>query len=138
MMEGGREGGREGEGTYRSASRLSAYKRTTTSITIYNKLYRNDGWREGGREGPTVDTTVYYHQTNIGIGYGRTIQSFVMAAMCILLSKIYKEVFNVKGQLGVMVFNATFNYSSVISWRSVLTVEETRVPGKNHRSVASH
>jgi hypothetical protein len=31
-----------------------------------------------------------------------------------------------------MVFNATFNNISVISWRSVLLVEETRVPGENH------
>jgi len=28
------------------------------------------------------------------------------------------------------VFNATFNNISVILWRSVLLVEETRVPGK--------
>ena len=35
----------------------------------------------------------------------------------------------------VMVFNATFNNIScfiVISWQSVLLVEETRVPGENH------
>ena len=38
----------------------------------------------------------------------------------------------------VMVFNATFNNISVISWRSVLLVEETEVPGENHRSTASH
>jgi hypothetical protein len=37
-----------------------------------------------------------------------------------------------------MVFNATFNNISVISWRSVLLVEETGVPEENHRSVASH
>ena len=37
-----------------------------------------------------------------------------------------------------MVFNATFNNISVISWRSVLLVEETRVPEENHRPVASH
>ena len=37
-----------------------------------------------------------------------------------------------------MVFKATFNNISVISWRSVLLVEETRVPGENHRPVASH
>jgi hypothetical protein len=29
-----------------------------------------------------------------------------------------------------MVFNATFNNISVISWQSVLLVEETRVPGE--------
>ena len=30
-------------------------------------------------------------------------------------------------------FNTTFNNISIISWRSVLLVEETGVPGKNHR-----
>jgi hypothetical protein len=38
----------------------------------------------------------------------------------------------------VMVFNATFNYSPVISWRSVLLVEETGVPGENHTPGGSH
>jgi hypothetical protein len=38
----------------------------------------------------------------------------------------------------VMVFNVTFNNISVISWRPVLLVEETGVPGDNHRLVASH
>ena len=37
-----------------------------------------------------------------------------------------------------MVFKATFNNISVLSWRSVSLVEETRVPGENHRPVASH
>jgi hypothetical protein len=32
-----------------------------------------------------------------------------------------------------MVFNDTFNNISVISWLSVLLVEETGVPGENHR-----
>ena len=39
--------------------------------------------------------------------------------------------------LGVMVLSATFNNISVISWRSVLFVEETRVPGENHRPATS-
>jgi hypothetical protein len=34
---------------------------------------------------------------------------------------------------GFMVFNTTFNNISVISWWSVLLVEETGVPGENHR-----
>jgi hypothetical protein len=38
----------------------------------------------------------------------------------------------------VMVFNATFNNISVISWRSVLLVEETRVHGENHQPATSH
>ena len=37
-----------------------------------------------------------------------------------------------------MVLNTTFNNISVISWRSVLLVEETGVPGENHRPVAIH
>jgi hypothetical protein len=36
------------------------------------------------------------------------------------------------------VFNATFNNISVISWRSVLLVEETGVPKENHRPAVSH
>jgi hypothetical protein len=32
----------------------------------------------------------------------------------------------------VMVFNATFNNISVISWQSVLLVEETEVHGENY------
>jgi Leucine-rich repeat (LRR) protein len=35
-------------------------------------------------------------------------------------------------------FDATFNNISVISWRSVLFVEETGVPGETHRPAASH
>ena len=31
-----------------------------------------------------------------------------------------------------MVFNATFNNISVISWQSVLLVEETWIPAENH------
>ena len=38
----------------------------------------------------------------------------------------------------VMVFNTTFNNISVISWQSVLLVEETGVPVENHRPVASY
>ena len=37
-----------------------------------------------------------------------------------------------------VVFNATFNNISVISWWSVLLVEETGVLGEDHRPVASH
>ena len=36
-----------------------------------------------------------------------------------------------------MVFNDTFNNISVISWRPVLLVEETGLPGENHRPVVS-
>jgi hypothetical protein len=38
----------------------------------------------------------------------------------------------------LMVINTTFSNISAISLRSVLLVEETGVPGENHRPVASH
>jgi len=37
-----------------------------------------------------------------------------------------------------MVFNATFNNILVISWWTVLLVEETGVPGENHTPAANH
>ena len=48
-------------------------------------------------------------------------------------SLIIKQLF-----VCLMLFNATFNNISVISWRSVLLVEETGGPGENHQPVASH
>ena len=42
------------------------------------------------------------------------------------------EVVYLQNYVCWMVFNATFNNISVISWRSVLLVEETGVPGENH------
>ena len=41
-------------------------------------------------------------------------------------------------RIRIVVLNATFNNISVISWLSVLLVEETRVLGENHRPAASH
>jgi hypothetical protein len=41
-------------------------------------------------------------------------------------------------RVSVMMFNVTFDNNSVISWWSVLLVEENRVSGENHRSAASH
>ena len=37
-----------------------------------------------------------------------------------------------------MMFSATFNTILAISWRSVLLMEETGVPGEIHRAAASH
>ena len=45
---------------------------------------------------------------------------------------------NNKQWLWFMVFNATFNNILVISRRSVLLVEKTRVPGENHRLAVSY
>ena len=37
-----------------------------------------------------------------------------------------------------MLFNATFNNISVVTWLSDLLVEETEVPGENHQPAVSH
>jgi hypothetical protein len=42
------------------------------------------------------------------------------------------------GLLGFMVFSATLNLISAISWRSVWLVEEIGVPNENQRPAASH
>ena len=47
-------------------------------------------------------------------------------------------LFSSKRMVGFIVFSATFNNISVISWRSGLLVEETGVHGRKHRHVASH
>ena len=41
-------------------------------------------------------------------------------------------------RIRVIVFNATFNNISVISWRSALSAEETGEPRKIHRPATSH
>ena len=43
-----------------------------------------------------------------------------------------KLILSNEGLVWFMVFNATFNNISVISWWSVLLVEENGVPGENH------
>jgi hypothetical protein len=38
----------------------------------------------------------------------------------------------------VMVFNTTFNNNSVISWQSVLLVEETGISRENHQPLTNY
>jgi hypothetical protein len=45
---------------------------------------------------------------------------------------------NLLNRVRFMVFNATFNNISVISWRSVLLVDENGIPGEKHRPAANH
>jgi hypothetical protein len=55
-----------------------------------------------------------------------------------MMSVSSHDIYSTKLVGWFMVFNATFNNISVISWRWVLLVEETGVPGENHRPAASH
>ena len=49
-----------------------------------------------------------------------------------------KTIYKCKYLVWFMVYNATFNNISVILWWLVLKVEETVVPGENHRPITSH
>jgi len=49
----------------------------------------------------------------------------------------YYLLYNIGGA-GFMVFNATFNNISIISWQSALQVKETGLPEENHLPVANH
>ena len=55
----------------------------------------------------------------------------------LLFRQYFIQTFNRLG-LGIIVFKATFNNISAISWWSVLLVEETGVPRENHRPATSH
>jgi hypothetical protein len=50
----------------------------------------------------------------------------------------YKNVIIYDLILDFIVFNATFNNISAISWRPVLVVEETGLPEENYRPWASN
>jgi hypothetical protein len=59
--------------------------------------------------------------------------------LCVETSLLHLDLISsYMGLVSAMVCNVTFNNISVISWRSVLLVEETRVHGENHRFVTSH
>ena len=51
---------------------------------------------------------------------------------------VHVKVNTIRASDRVVVNNATFNNISAISWRSVLLVEETGVPGEKNRPVAIH
>ena len=59
--------------------------------------------------------------------------------LCILRSKInLKQKCEKKIWFGLLCLTGRFSNISIISWRLVLLVEETRVHGDNHWHVASH
>jgi len=52
-----------------------------------------------------------------------------------LIDKFSKMFFQIVWFAPLMVFSATYTNISVISWRSVLLLEETGEPGVKHRPV---
>jgi hypothetical protein len=54
------------------------------------------------------------------------------------LTKLSAASITEKSLVWFIMFNATFNNISVISWRSVLLVDKTGVARENHQPVTSH
>jgi hypothetical protein len=90
------------------------------TMIVINKL------TERTRKWPETDT-IFFSQCKIDQCGSKNTHTAVLEKLAIIF-------FGLK----VIVFNATFNNISVISWRSVLLVEETRVPRENHWPVTSH
>jgi hypothetical protein len=64
----------------------------------------------------------------------KSVNLMILQMYCSIISCLHIRF----GLHWLMVFNATFNNISVISWRSVLLVGENGIPRENHRPVASH
>ena len=71
---------------------------------------------------------------------GQLLLRVALFGICLHFQQFFSYIMIIKfnGLVWLMVFNATFNNISIISWRQVLLVEETGVPGENHRQTWSH
>jgi hypothetical protein len=84
-----------------------------------------------------------YLLTNVFISVTKIFLLYFWNPNKVNLNKIFVCVWpiwydNIYMFLYIHCWLAGFNNISVISWQSVLSVEETRVPGENHPSVTSH
>ena len=67
--------------------------------------------------------------------YNEFVYRFEIIVIITCFPIVFKYINYLTVSVKVMVFNATFNNISVLSWQSVLLVVET---GENHRPAASH
>ena len=73
----------------------------------------------------------YFNTSILEMALNTMNQPSLLSALCAFSDSCF-------GLGRFIVYNAIFNNISVISWRSVLLVKETGLPGENHRPVASH
>jgi hypothetical protein len=87
-------------------------------------------------EVPPLDTITTRKDITI-VGYSPNLLKNATGEVLTMIIKVsYKTLSHeYRGSVRFMVFNTTFNNISVISWQSVLLVEET---GENHRLVTCH
>ena len=80
---------------------------------------------------------IYFLHLNVDAPMTLTVVFFLLTLVCPLSENPDLSTIT-ENSVWIMVFNSTFNNISAISWQSVYLVEGTRVPGENHRPVASH
>ena len=96
-----------------------------------------------GSDAP-VQCDIGYYANNTGLSTcslciaGYVCYPGVAPALCPQGKKLFHIIILFVCFFCLMVLNATFNNISIISWQSVLLVEETVGSGENHRPVASH
>ena len=66
------------------------------------------------------------------------IHFLIFRCEVLLLDYLLVIIINISREFGLMVFNTTFNNISVISWWSVLVVEESGVPEKTTELQLTH
>ena len=105
----------------------------TRCIFCHEQFVRSDCWCTFFKTSVHLPST-YYHCIYFYYKVAKIqIHKQMELKKCSLISQSIINKHDQKG--GIVVFNATFNNISVISWRSVLLAEET---GENCGPVASH
>jgi len=124
----------------------------TTDTTMVTRKRTKNGVHNNTQK--TKDRTTRTPLETAGeLGFSRRVSSscYICGTRCVILvinsviihkwgkeqivittNGIYHVVFVKVSIVRVMVFYATFNNISVISWRSVLLMEVTGIPGENH------
>jgi hypothetical protein len=96
---------------------------------LLDKFYYREGRTDNFLKPETTDNVLYYITSQSNTRYQDSTFSIVPSPT------IPRTI---SGLIDFLCFNATFHNISAISWRPVLVVEETGVPGENHRPWASN
>ena len=97
---------------------------------------------EAGKAQSLTTSNIQNLMADTNITVGKVDAAIILPVELINSEFYFISLFDISASftvaLWIMAFNATFNNISVISWRSVLLVEETGGPGENQRPVARH
>jgi hypothetical protein len=132
----------------RQCELLPSHNISATCISWMAISFSGGGSQSTRREPPTMGkhlVNYHLHLFFIHLFFYRlriVRETPLLNYICFMLLNCYDACMYIfyrgPGWLDFWCFNATFNNISAISWRSVLVVEEARVPGENHRPWASN